>query len=193
MNNIGYELVILAQEGNEDATNLIYRKFKPIIVKKSKHAIFKVANRGIDIDDIIQEAYIGLDEAIKNYSQDEDTLFYTFAMVCIERQIANFIRKASTGKDKILNEAIVIDENIEKMISDNTDIENTFTGKEYKMQVINHVRKTLTDFEKRVLDLKLDDYSLDEMAEILNKDKKSVYNAIQRIKMKFKKINENDN
>ena len=34
-----YELVYLAQEGNEDAINLLYKKYKPIIVKKSKNAI----------------------------------------------------------------------------------------------------------------------------------------------------------
>lgn len=193
MNSIGYELVVLAQEGNEDALNIIYKKFKPVIVKKSKHAIFKIANHGVDIDDIIQEAYIGLDEAIRNYSQEGDTIFYTFAMICIERQIANFIRRVSTGKDRILNEATSIDDTIEKMISDNTDIEKAIAGKEYNIQVINQVSKSLTNFEKKVLDLKLADYSLDEIMMILKKDKKAIYNAMQRIKVKFKTFNENDN
>ena len=192
MKNIGYETVVLAQEGNEDAMNLIYTSFKPIIIKKSKYAIFKIANHGVDIDDIIQEAYIGLDEAIKNYLQDEKTLFYTFAMVCIERQIANFIRKVNTGKDKILNEAITIDDSIEKIISDNTDIEDSITGKEYKIHVINVVRNQLTDFEKKVLDLKLADYSLDEMTKVLRKEKKAIYNALQRIKVKFRNFYGND-
>ena len=185
-------MILLAQEGNEDAANLIYTKFKPIIVKKSKHAFFKITNHGVDIDDIIQEACIGLDEAIKNYSQEEETRFYTFAMICIERQISNFIRKVNTGKDKILNEAVAIDDTIEKIVSDDMDVENSITWKEYKLHVINSVRKQLTAFERKVLDLKLADYSLDEMAKLLVKDKKAIYNALQRIKVKFRNFNEND-
>ena len=33
-----YELVSLARDNNEDAINLIYEKYRPIIVKKSKLA-----------------------------------------------------------------------------------------------------------------------------------------------------------
>ncbi len=192
MKNVGYELVVLAQEGNEDAIKAIYNIFRPVIIKKSKHAIFKVANHGVDIDDIIQEGCMGLDEAIKNYSQDEDALFYTFAMICIERQIANFIRKVTSTKDRILNEAIVIDEVMENIISDDTNIESSLASEDYKILLINKVRTTLTPFEKKVLDLKIRDYSLDEMAKALNRDKKAIYNAIQRVKIKFRNFNKND-
>ena len=193
MKHIEYELVIQAQEGNEEALKYIYNKFKPIIVKKSRNTIFSIVNHGVDIDDIIQEAYIGLDEAIKNYSQDEDTIFYTFAMICIERKIANFVRRLTSQKDKILNEAIAIDDTIEKIIGDNIDIEKSVTGNEYKLEVINNVRDSLTDLEKKVLELKLRDYSLDEIAKILCKNKKAIYNALQRIKVKFKTFIKNDN
>lgn len=192
MKNINYELVLQAQEGNEDAVNYIYLKFKPLIIKKSKYAIMYATHHGVDIDDIIQEAYIGLEEAISNYSQDEDTSFYTFAMICIERQIVNYMRKINNTKDKLLNEAVSIDTSIENIIKDNINIENSVTLKEYKMQIINKVIPTLTDFEKKILDLKLHDYSLDEIKMMTKKDKKSIYNAIQRIKFKFKKISEND-
>ena len=192
MKNINYELVLQAQEGNEDAVNYIYLKFKPLIIKKSKYAIMYATHHGVDIDDIIQEAYIGLEEAISNYSQDEDTSFYTFAMICIERQIVNYMRKINNTKDKLLNEAVSIDTSIENIIKDNINIENSVTLKEYKMQIINKVIPTLTDFEKKILDLKLHDYSLDEIKMMTKKDKKSIYNAIKRIKFKFKKISEND-
>lgn len=193
LKEISYEQIILAQEGNEDANNLIYNVFKPLIVKKAKNAIFGMHNRGVDIDDIMQEGYIGLEEAIKNYSQDADTSFYTFAMICIERQISNYVRGINNNKGKILNEAVIIDEGIEKIIPDNTDIENSVVGKDYNIKLINNIWPTLTYFEKKVLDLKLDDYSLDEMSQILKKDKKAIYNAIQRIKIKFRKFGENDN
>ena len=113
-----YELVFLAQENNEDAINLIYQKYKPIIVKKSKNAIVFADHHGIDINDIMQEGFIGLDEAIKNFSQDTTASFYTFALLCIDRQILNYIRKMTGKKDQALNDAISITDNLEMTVND---------------------------------------------------------------------------
>ena len=63
-----YELVSLAKEGNEDAINLLYQKYKPIVVGKSKDAILIASHHGIEINDIMQEGYIGLEEAINALS-----------------------------------------------------------------------------------------------------------------------------
>ena len=111
-----YEVVSLAQEGNEDAISLLYQKYKPIIIKKSKNAIMYAPHHGIEISDIMQEAYIGLDEAIKNFSQDDSATFYTFAMVCIERKIFNYLKKVTRSKNKILNEAEMTKEELAKEI-----------------------------------------------------------------------------
>ena len=187
MNHNDYELVFLAQDGNEDAINLIYQKYKPIIVKKSKNAIVLVSHHGIDINDIMQEGFIGLDEAIKCYSQDTKATFYTFAMLCIDRQIANYIKKMGNGKDKILNNAITINETLEKTMSDGTNIEDYFIGKDSNDEKAKMIRKILTNFEKKVFDLRLKGYSFEEISKKLNKDTKSIYNTLWRIKEKFKK------
>ena len=187
MDTNDYELVFLAQEGNEDAINLIYQKYKPIIVKKSKNAIVLANHHGIDINDIMQEGFIGLEEAIDSFSQDTAATFYTFAMICIDRQILNYIRKMTGGKDKPLNEAINITENIEKMVDDGTNIELSFIGKDSDTKMAKEIREMLTDFERKVFDMKIKGYSFDEMGKILNKDKKSIYNTFQRIRLKIRK------
>ena len=191
-NDNDYEIVLMAQEGNEDAINTLYKKYSPIIIKKSRDAFFNNKHHGIEIDDIIQEAFIGFDEAIKNFSQDENATFYTFSMLCVERQISNYMRQATRNRDKLLNEAINIDDTNVKMISSNVDIENTVLGYDYSEKMINDVKMILTDFEKQVLNMRLKGLSFDEITKLLNKDKKSIYNAFQRIKIKFKKINKND-
>lgn len=188
-----YELVHLAQSGNEDAINLIYQKYKPLIIKKSEHYILLATHHGIDINDIMQEGFIGLDEAIKKFEQKKEANFYTFAMLCIDRQIINYIRKNKKGNYNTLNEAVTIDESMEKLISDGTNIENTLIDRDSDISLTNTVREQLTDFEKKVLDLKLSDYTFEEIAKILNRDMKSIYNTFQRIKIKFKKNMENDN
>ena len=65
-----YELVELAHEDNEEAINLLYEKYRPLIIKKSKEAIILADHHGIEINDIIQECYIAFDEAIKNFNQN---------------------------------------------------------------------------------------------------------------------------
>ena len=188
-----FELVALAQTKNEDAINLLYQKYKPLIVSKSKNYITMASHHGIDINDIMQEGFIGLEEAITNFSQDKEANFYTFAMLCIDRQIINYIRKMKKGNANTLNEAVTIDEGMEKMISDGTNIEDMLIGRDSDISLTILVREQLTDFEKKVLDLKLKDYTFEEIAKELNKDIKSIYNTFQRIKIKFKKNMENDN
>lgn len=187
-----YELISLAKEGNEDAINIIYQKYKPIIVSKSKEAIVRASHHGIEISDIMQEGYIGLDEAINDFSETDNASFYTFAVLCINRQIINYLRKTTGGKDKILNEAVVIDEYVEKSLKDDFDAEFSLIFKEYEKKIIKQIEISLTDFEKEVFKLKMDGYNFDEIANTLNKDIKSIYNTFHRIKAKIKKIIDED-
>ena len=182
-----YELVALAQDNNEEAINIIYKKYRPIIIKKSKNAILYATHHGIDINDIMQEGYIGLDRAIKNFSQSEEASFYTFALLCIDRQILNYLKKVTSNKDKTLNDAVVIDESLEKVIGDNTNIELAILLSDQKEIIIEKIRDVLTNFERDVFDYIIQDYTFEEIAKILNKEVKSIYNTFQRIKIKIKK------
>ena len=188
-----YELVSLAQENSEEAVNILYNKYRPIIIKKSRYAFSFASHHGIDVSDIMQEGFMGFEEAIRSFSQDDGATFYTFALVCIDRQILNFLRRTTRGKDRILNEAITLDEKIEKVVKDETDIELSFLNKDYEKKVIEETRKELTNFELKVFDLRVSGYTIEEIANTLNKDAKSIYNTFHRIKMKFKKNVDMDN
>lgn len=188
-----YELVALAQEGNEEAINIIYKKYTPIIVKKSKNAILYATHHGVDINDIMQEGYIGLNEAIKFFSQDDKATFYTFALLCIDRKIVNYMRKTTRGKNKLLNEAVAIDEGLENVLSDETNIELSVILKDKERDLREKINDILTEFERKVFNLKVKGYDFEEIANMLNKDVKSIYNTFHRIKQKIKRIMEIDN
>ena len=183
-----YELICLAREGNEDAINIIYQKYKPIIVSKSKDSIVLASHHGIEISDIMQEGYIGLEEAIKSFSESDNTSFYTFAVLCINRQIINYLRKLNCTKDKVLNDAVVIDETLEKSIKDTSDTEFSFISSE----IMEDIENNLTEFERDVFKYRVEGYSFEEIANILNRDIKSIYNTFHRLKGKVKKIIEDD-
>jgi len=187
-----YELVALAREGNEDAINIIYQKYKPLIVTKSKDAICLASHHGLEISDIMQEGYIALEEAIQNFSENDNASFYTFAMLCIDRKIINFVRKNTISRNRLLNDASPIDDYVEKNTRVEYDTEFSFIYKDTEEELIGKVREILTDFEDKVFNYKMDGYSFEEIANTLNKDLKSIYNTFHRIKSKIKKIMEND-
>ena len=188
-----YELLSMAREGNEDAVNLIYQKYRPLIVNKSTDAIMLATHHGIEISDIMQEGFMGLDEAIRNFNEYDNTSFYTFAMLCVDRQIINYLRKNTKGKNRILNDAGPIDEYVEKNMGDGYDTEFSFIYKETESDMIKMIESNLTKFEYEVFKYKMDGYSFEEIANTLNKDLKSIYNTFHRIKSKIKKIMDEEN
>lgn len=187
-----FELVSLIRENNEEAREILYNKYKPIIVKKSTDQIYKLGSYGMEINDLIQEGYIGLDNAINCFNEKENTSFYTFALLCIDRQIITYIKKNTNNKAMILNDAINLDDGKESLFRDNTDIEGSFINKEDAKEFINLICDSLSDIEKKVFSLKLEGYDIGEIANLLNKDTKVIYNTLHRIKYKIKLIMNKD-
>lgn len=187
-----FELVSLIRENNEEAREILYNKYKPIIVKKSTDQIYKFGSYGMEINDLIQEGYIGLDNAINCFNEKENTSFYTFALLCIDRQIITYIKKNTNNKAMVLNDAINLDDGKEYLFRDNTDIEGSFINKEDAKEFINLICDSLSDIEKKVFSLKLEGYDIGEIANLLNKDTKVIYNTLHRIKYKIKLIMNKD-
>lgn len=189
-----YELVAMAHEHNEEAINKLYEKYKPLLYNKSIDTYKLIGNKGIEISDLVQEAMIGFEEAIRDYNQDDNTLFYTFASICVDRQLKSAILKFSRNKHKILNEAISFDNensevNILNFISDDTDNpEKEMLSKEEQEEVLSIIRDKLTDFEFKVFNYRINGYSNNDIAMALNKDIKSINNTLQRIKAKLRKL-----
>ena len=79
--NTDEELIKQISTGDEQAENELLTRYKDLVVKISR-GYFLV---GGDIEDIIQEGMIGLYKAIKNYSDQKNASFKTFAIICIKR------------------------------------------------------------------------------------------------------------
>lgn len=186
------ELVMGAQEKNEDYINLLHFKYKPLINKKCSKYYKYVKNKGIEYDDLVQECIIGFEESIVNYNMNDDVTFYTFTNVCMDRQLMTLIRKLNRDKHKILNEAVPLididsDVNLIEFIVNNDDNPEMGLFQEIEYQELyDKIAVNLTDLEMCVFDLKLQNFGYREIADILDKDPKSIDNAIQRIKLKIK-------
>lgn len=185
-----YELLNYIAEGNEEANNIIIKKYQPLINKIATKMIPYCKNNGLEKSDLIQEGMIGLNHAIDKYQEIEDTLFYTYAKKCIERKIISVVISSNRNKNKILNESISYDDDenlLIKFIKDSSPSpEESVINLELEEDLINKIKAELTDLEEQVFMLLISGFKYKEIAEILEKDKKSVDNAIQRIKNKLK-------
>lgn len=187
-----YELVSLAQEKNEEAINILHEKYNHLICSRAKKVFYCLKNKGLELSDVVQEAMIGFEEAINGYNQDDKALFYTFAMVCVDRQLKTLVLKHNRDKYKILNEAITLDSDDENslynLLSDDITPETEFFSKEEANDIYLKLKDSLTEFEDVVFDLKVQGCSYNEISDILAIDSKDIYNAVTRIRNKAYKI-----
>ena len=68
------EIIFMIGEPNDDATEYLINKYKPLI-KYYAEKYIKIATKvGVDIDDLYQEGLIGVIEAIKRYKKIAERL-----------------------------------------------------------------------------------------------------------------------
>ena len=186
------ELISYIAEGNEDANNLLIEKYKPLITKVATKMLPYCESNGYDLNDLIQEGMIGLNHAIDRYHEQKDVLFYTYAKLCIERKIISVVIGSNRGKNKVLNESISYDDeetNLLSILKDSTPSpEEVMIDLELEKDLNDKIKGELTDFENQVFQLLVSGFLTQEIADMLDKDKKSIENAIQRIRIKIKKV-----
>ena len=195
-NNETDEMIIgRIHKGDDLALEFLINKYKSIVKKKAR-TYFLI---GADNDDIIQEGMIGLYKAIRDYKDDRQTSFKSFAELCITRQIISAVKASTRQKHVPLNSYISLDkpvfENedkeylIERVSSNNSNNpEDLLIDKENVMRIEYELDKRLSDLEKEVLALYLDGYSYVRISEKLDKTVKSIDNTIQRIKKKLEQL-----
>lgn len=185
---INDEVIKLAQNGDQEALDLILKEYKKLIYLNIRN-YFLV---GADQDDLLQEGTIGLLKAIKNYSEGKAS-FKTFATLCIRRQILTAVRSSTAQKNSALNEASGNNletedghEDYPKELYSNVryNPEAIFLSKEKIMEFQDFVEHNFSPFEKQVFNYMIKGFSYKEIAEELEKTPKVIDNSFQRIKRK---------
>jgi RNA polymerase sigma factor, sigma-70 family len=187
-----YELVSYAYENNEDANNILIKKYEPLIHSTATRMLKSCSYMGLDKSDLVQEGMIGLNHAINHFNEQRDIIFFTYAKTCIERRMISTIVAGKRLKHRFLNESLSLnseddDVSFDKILKDNSsNPESIIIDTEQTEELIEKIKKTLTEFEVQVFELMLSYFKYGEIAEILDKEKKQVDNAIQRIKNKVR-------
>ena len=187
------------KQGDQPAIDYLMEKYKYLVRSKAK-ALFLI---GGDKDDLIQEGMIGLYKAIRDYQSGKDNSFFNFADLCVSRQIYSAIKASNRKKNIPLNTYISL---YAPAYGDNSDMEEKESlvdiiyqknvsnpeelviDKENTSMIEYELVRRLSDLEKQVLGLYMQDLKYTQIAEVLHKAPKTIDNALTRIKTKLNQV-----
>lgn len=191
------ELIDRQRSGERQITDYIMDKYKNLVRKKAKSMYIL----GADNDDLIQEGMIGLFKAVRDYDPGRDASFYTFADLCISRQMYKAVQASRREKHTPLNTYVSLYADMAEAENDGnstelvnviasaveTNPEQLMIDRENVADIEAIIEKELSSFEKQVLDLYITGMSYSQIAGVLSRDAKSTDNALQRLKAKLRK------
>lgn len=187
------ELCEAAKAGDSEAVETLVSRYSRL-VKTCARVYFMAGAEG---EDLIQEGMLGLWRAVLTFDAARGVPFEAYARTCIVRRIYSAVRGARALKHEPLNTSLSL---AKPLFEDNaeshprtsaafSDPEALVIGMEEQAERLRRLRDLLSVFEAQVLSLYLDGYSYDEIALRLQKPRKSVDNAIQRIRRKSASVN----
>ncbi len=195
------ELIERLRDGEEQIMEYLMDKYKNLVRSKAKSMYIL----GGDTQDLIQEGMIGLFKAVRDYDSGRDASFYTFAQLCVSRNIYSAVQKSGRKKHAPLNfytsiygtdgsgdnEGAVENgfyNGIELMADgEASNPEEILISQENMEQLQKYIEDELSSFETQVLELHITGMGYVEIARVLGRDEKATDNALQRIRAKLKK------
>ncbi len=193
------ELIDRLRRGEEPIMDYICDKYKNLVRSKAKSMFIL----GADSEDLIQEGMIGLFKAVRDYDMGRDASFYTFAELCISRQMYTAVQASKRQKHLPLNTYVSLDsgstpadgegresQTLAELLADRTELspEELFLDKERVAFLEKAIEEELSDFERQVLELSMTGMGYVQIAKVLGRDEKATDNALQRLKTKVRKV-----
>ena len=187
------ELVRAAKSGSAEAWEEIFFRYRNL-VRPKKETKFLV---GAEENDVVQERLLGLYCAINDFDTERNTCFAAFAKRCVDNHLSTAITASLRKKHSPLNSYVSLDNETDDcengvplmnfVAAHNIrNPEDILIDRENKNDMEYKINKELSRLEVKVLSMHLEGWSYKEIANRLGKNTKSVDNAMQRIKRRFK-------
>ncbi len=184
-------LALAAQAGDEEALTELLSRYRGMVWVKSTSYFLA----GGEHDDVVQEGMIGLYKAIRDFDPSRPASFRSFADLCITRQIQTAVKLASRQKHLPLNRYISLsktdtpseDAPLVELPDESYGVDpaRVVLNRELLADLANGINTLLSELEKQVLLQHLDGKSYQEIATEMDKQVKSIDNALQRVKRKL--------
>ena len=179
------DLAVLAANGDDEAMAHLISAVTPIARAKASG----FANARISNEDLTQEGMLGFLDAVKKFDPSKGVPFKAFAEICINNRIISAVRMNFNSKNAALSNAVPFEADSVD-IAAGTDPADIISDKFETQYLAELLSSGLSEFEKKVIDLRLQNKSYAQIAQELDRSEKAVDNALQRIKSKMhRKLN----
>lgn len=171
------ELINAARAGDESAFEALLEAYEPLIDSMSR-SFANTAEDSESHEDLRQEACIALYRAVETYdSTQAEVSFGLYAKLCVRNRLVSYTRKLRR-REPILP--------LEERIKAQEDVTQGVVAEEAYMELYRRIEAVLSPYENHVWWLYLSGQTTGAIAASLNKDERSVQNAVYRIRKKLR-------
>lgn len=169
------KLVELCREDKVSAADELIRRFAPSVFKRAASYSASLS------EDLAQEGFLALLDAVRSYSPDRGASFSTFAQLCIRNRMINVCKR-------VLNDCDELSEDLDRPddpagIPENIVVQQSSVDELYSM-----LNSELSKLELKVLRYYVAGLPYSEIADKLGVTKKTVDNAVQRMRKKVRDL-----
>lgn len=140
-------------------------------------------------DDLKQEAAIALYFSALSYKPEKGVSFGLYAKICTKNRLTSYVQKSiAKSLSQIVSECIDDCFGNEPAADDNEQPLNMIISKENCDALKKRIKSELTDYEYSVFIRYADGETPSAISKKLGKSAKSVYNTLQRVRQKLKRL-----
>lgn len=175
------ELVSLAKSGSDDAFSELLELYGALLETMSIR--YSEGLPAEDRRDLRQESAIAFCRALDRFDPAEGVAFGYFAKVCVENRLIDCRRKLATNPS---GRAVPLD--VDPALPAAEDDPSRYVlERENYLALCERIREALSDYENRIWTLVISGRTPSEIAQSLGVERKSVENAIARVRRKLRK------
>ena len=172
----------MVRNGNQTAFSELVEQYNPLIESLvSSFCSDDIA--GMNRDDLRQEAIFRFYNSIMTYDTEQSEIeFGLYAKICISNALVSQLRLHKKHTSEHLTASI----NTMFFVHDSEDPTDKVLEEESVRALHSVIKKNLSAFEYRVWNLYVSGMSAKQIGKLVDKDEKSVANAIYRIRKKLR-------
>ena len=170
----------MVQSGVPEAFTDLAELYRPLVLSLVDSFLPSMPAGSLGREDLVQESNIALYRAATRYDLEQNKVtFGLYAKVCIKNHLVSTLRRQRRLAKKL-------------PIPAKTEPSDTQSELIALRRNLGY-NDLLTEYEKQVLTLRIENYSYKEIAEKLAKDPKSIDNALCRIRSKIRRVAKRSN
>lgn len=179
-----YEVLYLIGENQLEEKDIIFKKYKPILISISQKYYMRLRDKKIEYEDLYQEAMIGLNYAIDHFKEQKNNIFYSYAVLCISSRLKTYVNSYLNSKNKFLNDSISLDDDSDNNLDSVSSIRFCDNFIYFYERLINF-KNNLDNKKSQVFELKYNGLSNKDISILLDLSVKYVYYCVCSIKSKL--------